>query len=334
MAGFIKKSITLSLCAVMLVGCLVFLPFASNGKAEAGGGVQVKINDKFFSLPQPPLQVGMTTLLPFRPIYEFLGATIFWDENTGTVSAFKGGIKVVLQVKSGVAIVNDDRIILNVAPRVIDGTTMVPVWFFAESLGAKVDWDVEQQVVNISLASVSGIALETRMLTLGLGETKAIAATVFPDNAFNKNIKWRSSSPSIADVQRTGDTEAVVFAVKPGTAIITAATEDGNYASTCKVEVEEAYEAVIGVSLSRTRLSLWEGDAPRALSVEVTPKTATNKNVTWKSSNAGVASVYKQTVNRGTIAPLKKGETIISVTTEDGEYTAICTVTVYAADDD
>ncbi|NMB36123.1 MAG: hypothetical protein GX989_07565 [Firmicutes bacterium] len=332
MAGFTKKSITV--CAVLLVICLVLLPSTFSGKAEAGGGIKVKINDKFLSLPQAPVQVGMTTLLPFRPIYEFLGATITWDEKTRTASAFRGDIKVALQVESGVALINDDRIILNVAPRIINGTTMVPTWFFAESLGAEVDWDAEQQVVNISMAAVNGIALEKGALTLGIGEVETIAATVFPENAFNKNIRWRSSSSHIADVQRAGGTEAVILAINPGTAIITATTEDGNYVSTCKVEVEEAYKAVTGVSLNRTKLALWEGEAPWTLVVDITPKTATNKSVTWKSSNTGVASVYKRTVNRGTIVPLKEGETIISVTTEDGEYTAICTVTVYAEDDD
>ena len=171
------------LCTVFLVICLVFLPFASSGNVEASSGIKVKINDKFLSLPQAPLQVGETTLIPFRPIYEFLGATISWDEKTFTASAYRGNIKVVLQIKTGVAIVNDEKIILNVAPRIVNGSTMVPAWFFAESLGAQVDWDEKQKIINISLASVSGIDLETRELSLEQGETEIITATVLPDNA-------------------------------------------------------------------------------------------------------------------------------------------------------
>ncbi len=329
MTKFIR--ILTTLCTVFLVVCLVLLPFTFSGRAEAGGGIKVKINDQFLSLPQPPIHVGVTTLLPFRPIYEFLDATISWNQKTSTVSAFRGAIKVVLQVENGIAIINDEKVILNVSPRIVNGTTMVPAWFFAESLGAQVDWDAEQQVVNISLASVSGIVLETRELTLEQGETEMIAATVFPDNAINKNIKWSSTLSSVASVHKASDTEAVISAINPGTAIIIAATEEGNFISTCKVEVKQAYTPVTGISLNRATLTLVEGGAPVVLIADITPETVTNKNIAWKSSNTGIASVHKQTVNRGLIVPLKEGKTIISATTEDGEYVAVCAVTVLTA---
>jgi uncharacterized protein YjdB len=333
MARFIRTLTTL--CAVLLVVCLVFPLFAFSGKAGAGSGIKVKINEKFLSLSQPPVRIkDGTTLLPFRPIYEFLGATISWDKNTSTVSASKGGIKVALQVKEGMAIVNDEKVILNISSRIENGTTMVPAWFFAESLGAQVDWDAEQQVVNISLASVSGISLEKGELTLEQGETEMIAATVFPENAVNKNIKWSSTLPSVARVNKASNTGAVISAINPGTAIIIATTEEGNHASTCRVTVEQAYTPVTGVYLNRTIKTLWEGEAPWTLTAKIYPETATNKNITWKSSKAGVASVHKQTANRCAIVPLKKGKTVVSATTEDGEYVDVCTITVLSADED
>ncbi len=322
------------LCTVFLISCLFLFPLTFVGRAHAEEGIKVKINDKFLSLPQPPIQVGVTTLLPFRPIYEFLGATVLWDKSTGTVSASRGAIKVDLQVENGIAIINDEKVILNVSPRIVNGTTMVPAWFFAESMGAQVDWDAKQQVINISLASVTGISLETRGLILEEGETEIIAATVFPGNAVNKNIKWSSTLSSVASVHKAGDSEAVISAVNPGTAIIIAATEEGNFVSTCKVEVEQTYTSVTGISLNRSRLTLVEGGAPAVLIADITPETATNKNIIWKSSNNGIASAYRQTVNRGIIAPLKKGNTVISATTEDGEFISICTVTVLSKDED
>ena len=296
--------------------------------ALAGAGIRVKINDKFLSLPQPPVRVGDTTLLPFRPIYEFLGASISWDKKTNTVSASRGSIKVELQLDNGMAIVNDEKVILNVAPRLIKGVTMVPAWFFAESLGAQVDWDARQQVVNISLASVSGIALETRELILEQGETETIAAEVFPENAVNKNITWSSTFSSVAGVSKSSDTEAVVSAVNPGTAIIIAATEEGNFVDTCKVTVKQAHTPVTGISFNTSTLTLVAGGRPAVLIAYVSPETATNKNITWKSSNAGIASVHKNAIGRGVVAPLKEGNTVITATTEEGEYVAVCTVTV------
>lgn len=326
MTGFTKAHSFFSI--VLLTVCLALFPLAGAARAQVQEGIRVKINDTFLSLPQPPVRVGMTTLLPFRPIYEFLGATISWDKNTRTVSASRGNIKVELQVENGIAIVNDKKVILNVAPRIINGTTMVPAWFFAESLGAQVNWDAEQQVINISLVPVSGISLETRELTLELGETEIIAATVFPDDAVNKNIKWSSTFPSVASVQKASDTEAVVSAVNPGTAIIIAATEEGNYVATCRVKVAQGYTPVTGISLNRTSLTMVEGGAPVILTAQISPETATNKNIIWNSSNAGVASIHKHTVGSGIVAPLKEGRTVISATTEDGEFVAICIVTV------
>jgi|GEM_PF-7103046 len=309
---------------VLLVTSALIFPAAT----LAGAGIRVKINEKFLSLPQPPVRVGETTFLPFRPIYEFLGASIYWDKKTNTVSASRGSIKVELQLDNGIAIVNDKKVILNVAPRLINGTTMVPAWFFAESLGAQVDWDARQQVVNISLASVSGIALETRELILEQGEAETIAAEVFPENAVNKNIVWSSTFPSVAGVSKSSDTEAVVSAVNPGTAIIIAATEEGNFVDTCKVTVKQAHIPVTGISFNTSTLTLVAGGRPAVLTAYISPETATNKNITWKSSNAGVASVHKNAVGRGVVAPLKEGNTVITATTEEGEYVAVCTVTV------
>ncbi len=304
----------------------VFSPVLGGGKAEEG--IRVKINDVFLSLPQSPVRIEGTTLLPFRPIYEFLGATIFWDKNTNTVIASRGAIKVELQLENGMAIVNNEKVILNVAPSLINGATMVPAWFFTESLGAEVDWDAQQQVLNISLASVSGINLETRELTLEQGESQLIAAIVYPDNAINKNIEWDSTFPSVAGVNKASETEAVVSAVNPGTAIIIAATEDGDFVETCKVTVKQAQVPVTGIYLNTSSLTLLAGGRPALLTASVYPETATNKNITWKSSKPAAASVHKNTVSSSMVVPLKEGETTIYAITEDGEYAAVCAVKV------
>ena len=52
------------LCTFFLISCLFLFPLSSAGRAGAEEGIKVKINDKFLSLSQPPIQVGVTTLLP------------------------------------------------------------------------------------------------------------------------------------------------------------------------------------------------------------------------------------------------------------------------------
>ena len=83
--------------------------------------------------------------------------------------------------------------------------------------------------------------------------------------------------------------------------------------------------AVTGVSLNKQTLSLVEGGS-ETLTVTVAPSNATNKAVTWKSSDASTASVD----NSGKVTAVKPGSATITVTTTDGSKTATCSVTVTA----
>ena len=80
---------------------------------------------------------------------------------------------------------------------------------------------------------------------------------------------------------------------------------------------------VTGVSLNKDSLSLEPGGS-EALTATVTPDNATNKNVTWSSSAEGVATVDAD----GKVTAVDAGTAVITVTTEDGNKTATCTVTV------
>ena len=85
---------------------------------------------------------------------------------------------------------------------------------------------------------------------------------------------------------------------------------------------------VSGVSLNYDALSMQVGKTV-VLTATVTPDTALNKEVSWTSSNASVA-----TVNNGAITAIKEGTTVITVTTKDGGFTATCVLTVIAKDED
>jgi transglutaminase/protease-like cytokinesis protein 3 len=82
---------------------------------------------------------------------------------------------------------------------------------------------------------------------------------------------------------------------------------------------------VSGVSLDKTTLTLTTGNT-ETLTATVAPNNATNKTVSWSSSNSSVA-----TVSNGTVSAVAAGTATITVTTTDGAKTAICTVTVTAA---
>ena len=166
---------------------------------------------------------------------------------------------------------------------------------------------------------VTGVKLNKSETSLLVGGNETLTATVLPEGATNQNVTWKSDKPEIATVDANGK----VMAVKVGEATITVTTEDGGKTATCKVTVSETSVAVTGVTLNKATLSLIAG-ASETLTATVAPADATNKKVTWKSSDAAVATVD----TNGKVTAVKAGEATITVTTEDGGKTATCKVTV------
>lgn len=83
--------------------------------------------------------------------------------------------------------------------------------------------------------------------------------------------------------------------------------------------------AVTGVTLNKSELSL-EVDESETLTATIAPNNATNKNISWESSNTAVA-----TVTNGEVTAVAEGSATITVTTEDGSFTDECAVTITAA---
>ena len=167
---------------------------------------------------------------------------------------------------------------------------------------------------------VTGVSLNTDSLTLVEGGTATLAATITPSNATNQNVTWSSDNESVATVDQNGR----VTAVAQGGATITAAV-DGKSAE-CYVTVNAAAPVpVTSVSLDKTSLGLTEGDT-ETLTATVEPSDATNKNVTWSTSDASIA-----TVTDGVVTAVAPGTATITVTTEDGNKAATCAVTLTAA---
>ena len=168
--------------------------------------------------------------------------------------------------------------------------------------------------------AVSGVRLDYSKLSLKTGETAALTATVYPSNAANKAVKWISSAPDVASVDQTGK----ITALKPGITTITVETEDGGYTATCNVTViDSSIVSVTGVKLSATVAELTIGNS-KQLTAAISPTNATNNGVTWSSSNTNVASVSSS----GVVVAKGEGTATITVKTDDGGYTAACTIRV------
>lgn len=165
---------------------------------------------------------------------------------------------------------------------------------------------------------VNHVLLNKTSTTLTVGNTETLTATVEPANATNKAVTWSSDNSGVATVSN-----GVVTAVTPGTATITVTAQgDSTKSASCTVTVTAAAVPVTGVTLNKTSTSLYVGDT-ETLTATVAPDNATNKNVTWSTSDANVA-----TVENGVVTAVSAGTATITVTTEDGGKTATCTITV------
>ncbi len=173
--------------------------------------------------------------------------------------------------------------------------------------------------VKAKIIHVTEVKLDKTDITKTEGETEQLTATVLPDNASNKVVAWNSSNKTIATV----DDKGLVTAVKKGTAIITVTTTDGNKTATCKVTVKAKVIHVTEVKLDKTDITKTEGETEQ-LTATVLPDNATNKAITWSSSDKNIATVD----NKGLVTAIKKGTATITVTTTDGNKTTTCKVIV------
>ena len=167
----------------------------------------------------------------------------------------------------------------------------------------------------------TAISLNMTSAELTEGNTMQLSATVLPSNATNKTVTWTTSNSSVATVSSNG----LVTAKNPGTATITARTTDGsNLSASCSVTVKQNVVLATSISLNKTSAELTEGNTMQ-LSATVLPSNATNKTVTWTTSNSSVATVS----SNGLVTAKSSGTATITATTTDGtNLSASCEVTV------
>ena len=172
----------------------------------------------------------------------------------------------------------------------------------------------KEQEVRVESVSISPASKE-----LTVGETLQLSATVSPSMATRKDITWSSSKSSVASVSASG----LVTALGEGTTTITAAA-DGKKGE-CTITVSKAFVAVSEIKLGKTELTLYEGEE-ETLTASVLPDNATDKTITWTSSDKSIASVES-----GKVKAVKKGEAKITASAADGGVTASCNVVVRVA---
>ena len=163
-----------------------------------------------------------------------------------------------------------------------------------------------------------GISVDPTSLSLHIGESATITASVTPEDLPNKNVLWTTDNTSVAKVSG-----GVVSAVGVGSATITAKTDWGGRTAKCRVTVLSPV-LVESVNLGRSALSLDPKAGPFTFSPSIMPEDATDKGLSWTSSDESVVAV-----SDGVVTVKGKGTATVTATAQDaGHASASCTVTV------
>lgn len=136
----IKKIFSIGICILMLFCAM---------QGFAASPITVQLDHTQVEFSQAPIIKNDRTLVPVRAIFEAMGATVQWNDNTKTVTSTLGDTKVVMVLDNKIMTVNDTPKTLDCAPTLVGGSTMVPTRAVAEGFGCKVEWDGNTRTVFI-----------------------------------------------------------------------------------------------------------------------------------------------------------------------------------------
>lgn len=275
---------------------------AQDGSGVAGSiriTVVRLINKIILGIPGSFLDIGVTTELPVR--VEPSDATgkddLNWDtSNPDVISVTSTG--QITTHKTGTAVI---------------------------TATAKDGSGVSGQLAIKVHRPVRKVIIDGGDITLKETERKQLTATIQPADASVQSISWRTDDQSVATVTSSG----YLIAKGVGKTTVTAWSDDrdGGFPKGSVEVTVEPYEnkhtPVESVAIREGNQDLKVNDVKRLTAV-ITPDNATNKNMTWASSKADIASVSAN----GLVKAHKAGEATVTVTTVDGSKTATCKVIV------
>lgn len=176
---------------------------------SAAGATSLVVDGTNVQTDVPPVIVDGRTLVPVRALFESLGATVGWEESTQTATATKGSTVISMQIGNTTAYVNGVAKTLDVPAQTIEGRTMAPARFVAESLNAQVDWKSSTDTVYISTTdNYNGYRLAP----------KIIYSTPAEENGYGDTFMYADGI--ISNVQTANGYDYRILSTKDGTIAI------------------------------------------------------------------------------------------------------------------
>lgn len=160
----------------------------------------------------------------------------------------------------------------------------------------------------------TGVSLSASTASIWSWVEYQLEAYIVPELASNNKIHWSASNNNV-----TVDENGLVTWVTDGTSVVTATTDYGGYTASCTFTVFTVPVTWVSLDTNKLTLTPWK---TYQLTATITPSNATNKKVTWRSTDTSVAVVD----NNGLVTCIDNGDAEIIVTTADWNYTDSCEI--------
>lgn len=208
-----KNIIKNMFCIILLFTILCTHTYANESN------IKVLLDNQEISFDVKPQVINERTMVPVRAIFESMGATVDWNQDTQTVNAQKGSTKVIMKLNSNIVLVNGKETIMDVTLAAIDGRTLAPARYVAESFGYNVGWNQETSTVIIESSTKKDKNIEYNLInSRGIVITyKGIEndkVKIYVDNTSNYSFKLSIYDYAINGI-RCGQSGLIAQSIAP-----------------------------------------------------------------------------------------------------------------------
>lgn len=141
---------------IKFIFIILLLVISMSNIVFAENNIDVFVNGEEILMESSPKIEEGRTLIPIREVAEALGASVSWNQNSKSILIANQEVKIELKIDRSYAMVDDDKVILDVPPKILDEKTFIPVRFVAENLNAQVDWIERTKTIAINDKMIVG----------------------------------------------------------------------------------------------------------------------------------------------------------------------------------